>query len=338
MNSTEQKTIIAVKITPCNRLYYYESEEPLNPGDRVVVETMFGIRVGEVKALLTEEDLPENIQLSPVIRRASEDDIRQEEENRSLEEESFQFCLERIEARGLPMKLVRTEVMLDRRRIVFYFTADGRVDFRELVRDLASRFKTRIEMRQIGVRDEAKMLGGIGICGRVTCCSQFLQHFAPISIRMAKEQDLVLNTSKLTGLCGRLMCCLSYEFEGTIEGEDELPIETEDGTICEECYEEKPSWRDVEEETTVQREETAEEEPVVRAPETGPDIEEVAKPEVTEERPFSPQVDVPVAREQIEQKQRQPSQPALGEKHKKDKHLKQKARRKKHKRKKKKRR
>ncbi|RME63233.1 MAG: hypothetical protein D6778_09900 [Nitrospirae bacterium] len=341
MSVVEEKNIVAVKIRPCNKLFYYETEEPLGPGDRVVVETMFGIRVAEVKAIVTEEDIPEDYQLSPVIRKATEEDIQKEEENRSLEEEAFSFCLERIKARGLPMKLIRTEAMLDRRRIVFYFSADGRVDFRELVRDLASRFKTRIEMRQIGVRDEAKMLGGIGICGRVTCCTQFLQNFAPISIRMAKEQELVLNTSKLTGLCGRLMCCLSYEFEGTIEGEDELPIETEDGTICEECYEEKSQWKEVDETGIPDEEEEPEEEPVILSPEAQPEIDKAPKEEIPEKQKVTPEVEEPLpekAQPPAQPERPEPRQTPQQEKHKRDKHLKQKARRKKHKRKKKKRR
>ncbi len=324
MNSTAEKCLVAVKISPCNKLFYYASEEGLQVGDRVVVETMFGTRVAEVRAIVPEEDIPEGYEVRPIIRRAREEDLRQEEENRSLEEEAFRFCLERIQARGLPMKLVRTEAMLDRRRIVFYFTADGRVDFRQLVRDLASRFRTRIEMRQIGVRDEAKMLGGIGVCGNITCCAQFLQTFAPISIRMAKEQDLVLNTSKLTGLCGRLMCCLSYEYEGAIEGEDEVPIETEDGTICEECYEEGSRWKDVGSEDTEEedREVPQEMETEVECPvpAEGPE-EPVGAPEVEPTKP-QPQ-ETPESREH---------------RHRKDKHHKHRARRKRHKRKKKKRR
>ncbi len=347
MSVVEQKYLVAVKITPCNRLYYYESEEPLVVGQQVVVETMFGIRVGRVMALVSEEDLPEGIEITPVIRKATQEDLRQEQDNRALEEEAFQFCLERIKARALPMKLVRTEVMLDRRRIVFYFTAEGRVDFRELVRDLAAKFRTRIEMRQIGVRDEAKMLGGLGVCGRVTCCTQFLQCFAPISIKMAKEQELVLNTSKLTGLCGRLMCCLSYEYEGTIEGEDELPIETEDGTICEECYENTSRWKVAEgpqePEEDLPQERTSEE--------TAPEFELEARqllesgPEQVETSlEESDSVTLQEDPSEDQQQQLDPHgpqearQPQKQHHHKKDRHHKQKARRKRHKRKKKKRR
>jgi cell fate regulator YaaT (PSP1 superfamily) len=147
-----------------------------------------------------------------VIRIAGEGDLRQKAENETFAKEAMSFCLERIMARGLPMKLVCSEATLDRRRIVFYFTADGRIDFRELVKDLAAKFKTRIEMRQIGVRDKAKLVGGLGICGKELCCRLFLTSFEPISIKMAKQQELVLNTGKLSGTCGRLMCCLGYEY------------------------------------------------------------------------------------------------------------------------------
>jgi hypothetical protein len=150
------------------------------------------------------------------------------EENKKLEKEARDFCVERVMARGLQMKLVGAEATLDRKRIIFYFTADGRIDFRELVKDLAARFKTRIEMRQIGVRDEARLIGGLGVCGRELCCNTFLTSFEPVSIKMAKKQELVLNVGKLSGLCGRLMCCLRYEYDGDMESissDDEIPIE-----------------------------------------------------------------------------------------------------------------
>ena len=149
-----------------------------------------------------------------VMRLASEEDIRESKANAELEKEAFAFCRERVMARGLQMKLIRTEATLDRKRILFYFIAEKRIDFRELVKDLAQKFRTRIEMRQVGVRDEAKMTGGLGLCGRQLCCTSFLVDFAPISIKMAKKQELVLNTGKLSGICGRLMCCLSYEYGG----------------------------------------------------------------------------------------------------------------------------
>lgn len=238
-NSTlkEIKKPVGVRFRPCGRVYTFDAGElEVSPGQAVVVESMFGLTIGRVVKHLSEEELSSDIkEVKSIIRIATEDDFKKAEDNRSLQEEAFQFCLERIEARGLPMKLVSTEVTLDRRRIIFYFTADGRIDFRELVKDLAARFRTRIEMRQIGVRDEAKLLGGLGICGRVLCCNSFLSEFAPISIKMAKEQELVLNTSKLTGLCGRLMCCLSYEYEGSFEGEDEMIVEDMEGCLCQEC-------------------------------------------------------------------------------------------------------
>jgi len=151
--------------------------------------------------------------LKKVIRVANEKDFETIEKNSALQEEAKAFCVEKSKELTLPMKVVTTEITLDKKRLIFYFTADGRIDFRELVRDLASKFKTRIEMRQIGVRDEVKMLGGIGCCGRQTCCSQFLTSFAPITIRMAKQQELSINQSKLSGICGRLMCCLGYEYK-----------------------------------------------------------------------------------------------------------------------------
>ncbi len=228
----DEKRLVGVRFRPCGKVYTYDAGElDLSPGDEVVVESMFGLTIGTVITL--DPDFEGNTELKTVIRKATEEDFKAYEENRSLEKEAREFCLERIHARGLPMKLVGTEVTLDRKRIIFYFTADGRIDFRELVKDLAAKFRTRIEMRQIGVRDEAKMLGGIGICGRQLCCNSFLSNFAPISIRMAKDQELVLNTAKLTGLCGRLMCCLSYEHEGPIEeGVDET---LDVSCLCEEC-------------------------------------------------------------------------------------------------------
>lgn len=182
----------------------------LRPGEQVIVETERGPTIAEVtghvqRKLLPDDDLPR------VLRRANEADIRRAEKNDKRQRRAYRFCLERIRARGLPMKLVRTHYMHDGSKIVFYFTADGRIDFRELVKDLAHEFRTRIEMRQIGVRDGARMLGGIGPCGRELCCSTFLEEFTAVSIRMAKQQGLTLNPSKVSGMCGRLMCCLVYE-------------------------------------------------------------------------------------------------------------------------------
>jgi len=177
-------------------------------------------------------------ELKRILRVANEKDLHQKQENENFEKEARSFCYERIMARGLPMKLVCSEAALDRKRIVFYFTADGRIDFRELVKDLAAKFKTRIEMRQIGVRDKAKLVGGLGVCGKELCCRLFLTSFEPISIKMAKQQELSLNTGKLSGSCGRLMCCLGYEYserEGTLGQKEilETVIETERGELIE---------------------------------------------------------------------------------------------------------
>lgn len=209
---------VGIRFKPCGKIYDFEiNGTPVKKGSLVVVESEFGLSIGEV--VIDRHDV-QGRELKKVIRLATEDDLRQKEENERLSEEYKSFCLERIMARGLPMKLIGAEATLDRKRIVFYFTADGRVDFRELVKDLAAKFKTRIEMRQVGVRDEAKMLGGIGICGKEVCCRTFLTTFEPVSIKMVKEQEIFLNTSKLSGLCGRLMCCLSYEYDENQEGYD----------------------------------------------------------------------------------------------------------------------
>ncbi len=188
----------------------------LSVGDYVVVEDLVGELLGRVVkgpevVMLEELDMTME-DLTPVLRLATEDDWKKHERNLPLEEEAFHFCRHRIEVRELPMKLIKVKASLDRRRIMFFFTSDRRVDFRALVRDLARKYRTRIEMRQIGIRDEAKMIGGIGPCGLVTCCRQFLNRFHSVSVKMAKEQYLMLNPSKISGLCGRLMCCLSYEY------------------------------------------------------------------------------------------------------------------------------
>jgi hypothetical protein len=178
----------------------------------------------------------EERELKKILRKATDQDFCSQQENSELERDAKAFCLERIRARGLEMKLVCTEATLDKKRIIFYFTADGRIDFRELVKDLASKFKTRIEMRQIGVRDETKLVGGLGICGKEVCCRTFLTGFAPISIRMAKKQELVLNTSKLSGLCGRLMCCLNYEIDEESTGKSVSPVRSDQVPEAEETF------------------------------------------------------------------------------------------------------
>jgi cell fate regulator YaaT (PSP1 superfamily) len=205
-------SVVGIRFKNCGKIYDFEiNGMEIAKGDRVIVESEFGMSIGHVIVGPKPAEQPEK-GLKKVLRVATEDDLKQKKENEEFERAARDFCLERIMARGLPMKLVCSEVTLDRKRIVFYFTADGRIDFRELVKDLAAKFKTRIEMRQIGVRDKAKMVGGLGLCGKELCCRLFLTSFEPISIKMAKQQELVLNTGKLSGICGRLMCCLGYEY------------------------------------------------------------------------------------------------------------------------------
>jgi cell fate regulator YaaT (PSP1 superfamily) len=220
--------VIGIRFKSCGKIYDFEANGvEVTKGDLVVAESEFGLTIGNVVIERHTVEAPER-ELKKVLRRASEEDLRQQHENVKLEEEAKDFFTERIMARGLMMKPVSTEVTLDRKRIIIYFTAEKRIDFRELVKDLAAKFKTRIEMRQIGVRDEAKFLGGMGVCGRELCCTRFLTFFEPISIKMAKRQELILNTGKLSGLCGRLMCCLGYEYneaspEDVVTTEEDAP-------------------------------------------------------------------------------------------------------------------
>jgi cell fate regulator YaaT (PSP1 superfamily) len=187
---------------------------PLNRGDYAVVQTERGPLLGEVVQRINAfAPRGQKAPYAKVLRPATAEDIRVHQENARREAEAHDFCLKRIEARALPMKLARTEVLLDRSKATFYFTADGRIDFRELVKDLAHELRTRIEMRQIGVRDEARVVGGVGPCGMGLCCATFLNDFEPITVKMAKDQKLALNPAKLSGVCGRLMCCLIYEHE-----------------------------------------------------------------------------------------------------------------------------
>lgn len=225
--------VIGIRFKSCGKVYDFEANGvEVAKGDLVVAESEFGLTIGNVVIERHTVEAPER-ELKRVLRRASEEDLQQQQENVKLEAEAKDFCIERIMARGLPMKPVSTEVTLDRKRIIIYFTAEKRIDFRELVKDLAAKFKTRIEMRQIGVRDEAKLLGGMGVCGRELCCTRFLTFFEPISIKMAKRQELILNTGKLSGLCGRLMCCLGYEYnETSAEG---IPTAEEDAPISEDA-------------------------------------------------------------------------------------------------------
>ena len=206
-------TVIGVRFKKAGKVYYFDPCEVWpRPGDSVVVETARGVEFGEV-VTGAREVADEQIvaPLKKVVRIATEEDVRRAEYNEQREAEAFRICQEKVAKHKLEMKLVSVEYTFDNSKIIFYFTANGRVDFRELVKDLASVFKMRIELRQIGVRDEAKMLGGLGSCGRPICCGTFLGDFQPVSIKMAKEQNLSLNPTKISGLCGRLMCCLKYE-------------------------------------------------------------------------------------------------------------------------------
>ena len=205
--------IVGVRFKTVGKVYHFNPQKlDIKKGDFVVVETARGIELGEVvvgkRAINTDSIVKP---LKDVIRIATEKDLAVQENNKKKEAEAFQICNEKIKKHKLDMKLVEVEYTFDGSKILFYFTADGRVDFRELVKDLATVFKTRIELRQIGVRDESKTIGSIGICGRSLCCAQFLGEFEPVSIKMAKEQGLSLNPTKISGACGRLMCCLKYE-------------------------------------------------------------------------------------------------------------------------------
>ena len=206
-------TVISVRFKPAGKAYFFDPGElEIQKGDHVIVDTARGPECGEVVAGCHSVPDASVVQpLKPVVRMADSVDIRRMNQNRADEKRAFSICEERIRKHGLEMKLVEAEYTLDRSKILFYFTADGRIDFRDLVKDLAGVFHTRIELRQIGVRDESKMLGGLGICGQPFCCSRFLTSFQPVSIKMAKEQGLSLNPTKISGSCGRLMCCLAYE-------------------------------------------------------------------------------------------------------------------------------
>ena len=205
--------VIGVRFRPNGKIYYFAPGTfEVEVGQNVIVETARGVEFGSVvlgKRQITEERIIST--LKPVIRIATEEDVKKQEENKKKSREAFEICLEKIPKHGLKMKLIDCEYTFDNNKLLFYFTADGRVDFRELVKDLAAVFKTRIELRQIGVRDETKIMGGIGICGRKLCCNSHLSEFVPVSIKMAKEQNLSLNPTKISGVCGRLMCCLKNE-------------------------------------------------------------------------------------------------------------------------------
>ena len=207
--------IIGVRFRPAGKIYYFAPGKfHIKKGQQVIVETARGIEFGHLVMGTKEVEEDQITQpLKSVIRLANNEDRKIEERNREKEKEAFQICLEKIRKHKLEMKLIDAEYTFDNNKVLFYFTADGRIDFRELVKDLAAVFRTRIELRQIGVRDETKLRGGIGICGRELCCHTYLSEFAPVSIKMAKEQNLSLNPTKISGVCGRLMCCLTNEQE-----------------------------------------------------------------------------------------------------------------------------
>ncbi|PLY02302.1 MAG: hypothetical protein C0622_05795, partial [Desulfuromonas sp.] len=211
----QQLRLVGVSFHGAGKIFDFDALElELAPGDKVIVETERGRALGTVitapRTISPDEAPPK---LKAVVRQASESDLELAAANEARGQEALKFCQQRVNERKMEMKLVRAEYLYDGSKIIFYFTADGRVDFRDLVRDLAQHFRTRIEMRQIGVRDEAKMVGGLGICGRELCCSNHLREFAPVSVKMAKAQGLALNPTKISGQCGRLLCCLAYEYE-----------------------------------------------------------------------------------------------------------------------------
>ena len=228
--------VIGVRFRTAGKIYYFSPGKfEIKQGDHVIVETARGVEYGKVVIGTRKVKDQEVIQpLKSVIRIATEQDQKTEEKNREKEKEAFQICLEKIRKHGLEMKLIDAEYTFDNNKVLFYFTADGRIDFRELVKDLAAVFRIRIELRQIGVRDETKIRGGIGICGRPLCCHTYLSEFAAVSIKMAKEQNLSLNPTKISGVCGRLMCCLTNEEETYEELNSQLPsvgdtVTTSDG-------------------------------------------------------------------------------------------------------------
>ena len=228
--------VIGVRFRTAGKIYFFDPGRlNIRKGDHVIVETARGIEYGTVVGGVREVENDKVVQpLKPVLRIATQKDNEQEATNKEKEKDAFKICLEKIRKHNLEMKLIDAEYTFDNNKVLFYFTADGRIDFRELVKDLASVFKTRIELRQIGVRDETKIIGGMGICGRTLCCHAHLSEFVPVSIKMAKEQNLSLNPTKISGVCGRLMCCLKHEEETYEELNRKLPnigdhVTTDDG-------------------------------------------------------------------------------------------------------------
>jgi cell fate regulator YaaT (PSP1 superfamily) len=245
INETEEREtveIVGVSFREAGKVYYFAPEKfKLNVGQKVIVETARGVEMGTVKVANKEMAKSEIVSpLKPITRPATPEDMEKDAKNHQAEIDAGVICKKKIAAHGLEMSLVDVEYTFDNAKLIFYFTCESRVDFRELVKDLASTFRTRIELRQIGIRDEAKMMGGLGICGRKFCCSSFLQDFVQVSIKMAKEQNFSLNSAKVSGACGRLMCCLRYEHEVYEEAIKETPpvgsvVSTKDGQgiICE---------------------------------------------------------------------------------------------------------
>ena len=218
------KKVVGVRFKHANKTYYFDPNGiDVEIGDKVVVETARGMELGTVIFKDKELSKKHDMDVKPILRMANERDLANQNRSKSEKAEAMRLCKEKIKSHDLDMKLVDVEYTLDNSKIIFYFTSDGRVDFRELVKDLAAIFRIRIELRQIGVRDEAKMIGGIGSCGRSLCCSKWLNEFQPVSIKMAKTQNLSLNPAKISGICGRLMCCLNYENDNYLEAAKEMP-------------------------------------------------------------------------------------------------------------------
>ena len=234
--ASEKATVVGVSFREAGKVYYFDPlDKSYSVGENVIVETARGVEFGTVKLGNKEVDSSEIVSpLKPIMRKATAEDVAKNDKNRIAEEEAAVICKKKIESHGLGMNLTGVEYTFDNSKLIFYFTCESRVDFRELVKDLASTFRTRIELRQIGIRDEAKMLGGLGICGRKFCCASFLSDFVQVSIKMAKEQNFSLNSAKVSGACGRLMCCLRYEHETYEEALKRTPptgsvVETKDG-------------------------------------------------------------------------------------------------------------
>lgn len=217
--------VVSVRMHGRGKVYYFDPQDlDLHTNDAVIVSTSQGVDLGFCTGEISRIDVSNfEHELKPVMRKANEEDLDHFAENLKIEEEAFGIAKEKIEEHGLNMNLVDVECMFDNQRIIFYFTADGRIDFRDLVKDLASIFRLRIELRQIGVRDEARLIGGLGVCGQELCCCSFLQDFYPVSIKMAKQQNLAMNPAKISGACGRLLCCLQYEHDAYVDAYKRMP-------------------------------------------------------------------------------------------------------------------